>query len=391
MPGSVVGVGHDEHTLFIGGGGGVVDLRSGQLRLEPLVVGLPLGVLPVDAGLVADVDGADELVGFVGRDDAAEVDLLLGVGFDQGGLAGGGVEPHELGLVDVTLVADEVDVLVVGAKRGGVAALVDGAVVDLGELLVGADAVDLGAAGVVALGGEAKFAGVVEVITCDLVLVFVEQRLFAGRDVEAVEIVKCRVTVVETDVEGTGFAAGHARDLGADAFPGREGAGGRGFGGSPLLGHGHCLRIDGVDVVVLVALSVLHVEHVLRIVRPEVAGHGALVGGEGFGGLEGLVDALDPDVAGVVEGLHEGDELPVGRELRPGDLGVAEEGLAVDEVGEGADVGDGGGADVEGGGLGVGHGREGGDERGGEGEPRGGHVRVVLVSEWKCSCGEVDP
>ena len=46
---------------------------------------------------------------------------------------------------------------------------------------------------------------------------------------------------------------------------------------------------------------------------------------------KGSLGLLDPDVAGVLLGLEERDVLAVGRELRAGDLGVAEEQLAVDE------------------------------------------------------------
>jgi hypothetical protein len=89
---------------------------------------------------------------------------------------------------------------------------------------------------------------------------------------------------------------------------------------------------SGPDVEVLVAVVVLDEEDLPAVARPEEAGDGPLgLGRDEVGLVVALPRLLDPHVAGVLPGLQERDVLPVGRQLRRGDLGVAEEQLAVEE------------------------------------------------------------
>ena len=111
-------------------------------------------------------------------------------------------------------------------------------------------------------------------------------------------------------------------------FEVRDVARGRGLLALGVRGRG----VDGPDVVVLVAVVVLDVEDQPAVARPEERGDRPLgLGREQPCLLEGLARLLHVDVARVVPGLQERDVLPVGRELRRGDLGVAEEQLAVEQ------------------------------------------------------------
>ena len=104
--------------------------------------------------------------------------------------------------------------------------------------------------------------------------------------------------------------------------------------GASLPGGVRRGRVDGPHVVVLVAVVVLDVEDVLAVAGPEEPGNRPLrLGREQAGLLEGLAGLLHVDVAGVLPRLQEGDVLAVGGELRRGDLGVAEEQLAVEQRG----------------------------------------------------------
>jgi hypothetical protein len=88
---------------------------------------------------------------------------------------------------------------------------------------------------------------------------------------------------------------------------------------------------------------VLHVEDALAVLRPEVAAHGAGgVGRHRLGGVERLVYALHPDVHDAPVRLDERHLFPVGGELGPGALRIAEERLPVDEGRELALILDGG-------------------------------------------------
>ena len=91
-------------------------------------------------------------------------------------------------------------------------------------------------------------------------------------------------------------------------------------------------RIDGVDVVVFVAVVVFHVEDVFAVAAPEIAGDRPLgLGGEQPRRAERLVHALHVDVARVFPRLLKRQILSVGRKLRARDFGIAEDQLAVDQ------------------------------------------------------------
>src|SRR5690606_11407165 len=91
-------------------------------------------------------------------------------------------------------------------------------------------------------------------------------------------------------------------------------------------------RVDRIEIEVLVAVAVLNEQDVAAVPAPEeLRDRPALVGRGGTRRVERLFGALHPDVAYAVERLKECYVLAVGRERRAGELGVAEEDLAVDQ------------------------------------------------------------
>src|SRR6202012_1527106 len=82
---------------------------------------------------------------------------------------------------------------------------------------------------------------------------------------------------------------------------------------------GRELRIDGIDVEILIAAGVLYVEDVLRIAAPEITADGAACfGADGTRRAEGFIGSLDPDVACALVGLQERQIAAVRRNLRAG-------------------------------------------------------------------------
>ena len=332
-----VAVARDEPRPLVLGRARGHDLAARELRVEKGEVRGP-GVVPrVDALAVAVVDRRHEFVGDVGEDGAAEVHLPLRVALDERLLAGLGVEEDELDEVAVApgsrpgqaLVGLHVDAAAVRVEAHRPARLHDRARVDdLAELAV-ADAEQLGRAVGRRAEGQADVAVEVRHPARDALRVFDEQLALARLEVDAVDVVPGRVAVVEADQDVAGVALGHVQDDGARAVGGRQVARRR-----HALGAGGRVRVDGPDVVVLVAALVLDVEHVALVAAPEEARHGAVVGGERARRLEGLVDALDPDVHHAVERLAEREVGAVGRELGARDLGVPEEDGPVEELGE---------------------------------------------------------
>ena len=136
------------------------------------------------------------------------------------------------------------------------------------------------------------------------------------------------VAVVEPDVDRVRIAPGHFVDERARAFNISEITGGRNLSAGGRLRGG----IHSVDVIVLITVLVLNVEDVLAVAAPEVRRDGPLrVGSDRLRRAEGLLGLLDPDVAGLAERFQESNVLPVRRNLRPGNLRIAEEQLAVND------------------------------------------------------------
>ena len=135
------------------------------------------------------------------------------------------------------------------------------------------------------------------------------------------------VAIVYTDVDRVGLTARHGIDSGPHAFC----VGEISRGGHVLSCGGRVGRIDGVDVVILVAGFILNEEDVLAIARPEVTRDRPLgVGGYRLCISEGLGRLLHPDVARAFEGFDKGDKRAVRGDLGAGNFRVTKEQLAVD-------------------------------------------------------------
>src|SRR5206468_10566362 len=95
---------------------------------------------------------------------------------------------------------------------------------------------------------------------------------------------------------------------------------------------GRCGGIDCVDVEILVAALVLHIQDVLAVPTPEILRDRSLdVVGYELCGCVRIAEPLYPNVASVLVWLEEGDVASVGRDLRTGDLRIAEEELEVEK------------------------------------------------------------
>ncbi len=319
--------GGDDPDAVVARGRDRLDLLVSDLLLQEVVVGPERLVAEVDPRPVVLVSRRDELVRRLREDRAAEIDALHRVGLDDFLRAGRGVEEQETREVGVALVRLEVDARVVPPEAVEAAGLEDGAGVH-GLEAVGVHAEDLRVALVGRPLRHPENAGVVERPARDPLRVLPHERPLARRDLDLVDVVPGGVPVVQPDVDRVGVALGQRVDLGACALRVRQVA----RGGRLLSGFRRGGRVDGPDVVVLVAVVVLDEEDPLAVARPEEAGDGPLrLRGDEVRFVIALGRPLDPDVPRVLPGLQEGNVHPVRRQPRGGDLRVAEEQLAVEE------------------------------------------------------------
>ena len=307
------------------------ELGVAAARLQPAVVRREFRVLPVDPHPVVLVERGDGSVGDLGEQHATQVIALQRVALDRAHRSARRIEQHQRGQIH-TLVGVQVHEAVVRIEADRPALLGDVAAVDTRERVL-IDAQDLGVASVRGAQREAQPPLVVERPPGDALGVLADERALAGRNAHPVEVVPGLVAVVEPHEHDVRLVPRQLIDLGARSF--RVG---------DVAGRWHLPaarwrvgRVDRVDVEVLIPVVVLHVQQVPAIAAPEVAGNrpvslGAhrLRGGERLGGL------LDPDVAHSLVGLDEREIAAVGRDLRVGDLHLAEERLAVDEGRQGS-------------------------------------------------------
>ena len=315
-----VGARDDDVEPLVPGRGLEADLLAGELLLQQVVVGLPSLVLPDVARLV------DDVIRHVREDHVAQIDAILRIGFDDLFFARLHVEEREPGEIGA-LVRFEIDARTVFMKVQRPACFEYVAAVDLREAVV----VDTEYFRVAVFGDtrrEAQLVRQVELPVDEPFGVLAQERPLAGRDADLVEVVPRLVAIVEADVDQIRIGLGHEVDARLHAL--RVGDVAR--GGDVAAGGRLIRRLDGVHVEVLVAELILGVEHVLRVPALEVRGDRPLgIGGDRFGLIECLVGSFHPDVARPLEGLEEGQELAVGRNLRARDLGIAEEKIAVDD------------------------------------------------------------
>ncbi len=136
------------------------------------------------------------------------------------------------------------------------------------------------------------------------------------------------IAVVQANIDGVRIVLGYIHKLHANAFEPSEVARGGSVRASARFG----CRVDGVNVVVFVAVVIFHVKNVFAVAAPEIAGDRALeFSGEQPCRVERLVHALDIDVARVFPWLLKRQILSVGRQLRTRDFGIPEDQLAVDQ------------------------------------------------------------
>lgn len=92
------------------------------------------------------------------------------------------------------------------------------------------------------------------------------------------------------------------------------------------------VRVDGVEVEVLVAALIVNEQNKLAVTTPEETPDRAFrFIGQQARVREWLIRALDPNVQRIFMRFEEGDELAVGRNRRPRDFRVAEQYFAVNQ------------------------------------------------------------
>src|SRR6185436_18513606 len=97
-------------------------------------------------------------------------------------------------------------------------------------------------------------------------------------------------------------------------------------------GRGFSGRVDGVNVEVLIAVVVFHVQDVLAVAAPEVCRYRTFgFRGQKAGRAERLVDTLDINIARVFPRLGKRNVIPIGRYLGTCDFGVSEKQVAVND------------------------------------------------------------
>ena len=175
---------------------------------------------------------------------------------------------------------------------------------------------------------EPQLAAVVEDPAGDLRVVLAQQRPLAGRNLHAIQVVPCRVPIVQPDKNDVWLLGRYVVNESTDALR---------LGEIPrprrvLPGRRTVVRVHRVDVEVLVAGLILNEQDVFAVPAPEVAADRPLgIGGHQLAGRERIPGLLHPDVAGVLVRLDERNELTIWRNLRAGNFRVSENQFTVDE------------------------------------------------------------
>ncbi len=237
---------------------------AGVQLAGPLPVAAQALVVGVQHHPVAHVRRPEQLAGAVAQDRAGEVGLLVGV--EHLLLAGGDVEAHQALQVRALRAADEE------------ARAVGGEGVDAAAVLVGVRGHRTQLAGLVVAGQDLVVAArrlghrrphaplAVGGPGDDVARVAPHQLEPAGGQREPVRVEDAAAAQVERDDDVPRGGAGHRDQAGADA--GERGEVAHAARRAP---GAWTLRVDRVQVVVLVAAGVLHVEDPPRVARPAVA------------------------------------------------------------------------------------------------------------------------
>src|SRR5690606_20292436 len=134
------------------------------------------------------------------------------------------------------------------------------------------------------------------------------------------QVVPLRVAVVHAYQDRVRVPGAHADHRGRRLLEGRQ------------VARLAAVEVERIEVVVLVAAGVAHVQQGAGLVGPEVAADAAaLVTGYGAGAVE-VVGRRDPDVEHAVDRGDPAQVRAVGADLYVGALGVAEQRLARDQV-----------------------------------------------------------
>ena len=161
--------------------------------------------------------------------------------------------------------------------------------------------------------GEVDLHVVVGDVSEVAVVVLLDERHLAGFDVDTVNVVQLRVTIVDPDENLVGEVRAYLLHAGLYAVERRQ------------INDLVRIEIDAVDVPVLVAALVLDVENVSTRVGPEVRADASVcVLGNRFRGGR-VVDGTDPDVHDTVNRSTVADVLAIGAELNPGLFRVSEQ------------------------------------------------------------------
>ena len=296
-----IAVGIDDPDVLIVRARAEIHFEPRQFRLQPAVVSLEGTILEVAPVRVVFVFGEKNAV-IDARDlDVEQIDALVRIAFDLGRGAGGHIQHFQLGQVQRALVGGEVDILAAGIEIEWAAILEHAAAVQRLEAV----GIDPQGFGVAALGGshrQAQRPGIIELPDRNLVGIFAQQFFLARGDAQFVQVMPLRVAVIQSDIQNVRLGLGHGKNLRSNPFEIRQRAGRR---HAALRIRGQ-LRVDRIDVEVLIAAGVLHVQDVLRIVAPKItADRPARFRAHRARRAERLIRAFHPNIAGSLVGLQE--------------------------------------------------------------------------------------
>jgi len=297
----------DQHLAQVAGHAVDADFTVRQAGGEGLPQGCGGVGLGIDAHTIAHVEGGQQFVGFGMEAGAGKVDLIIRVFFHQGPLAGFDIQEHELGQVHFATVGGDVDMLAVRMESGRIHVLFVSCGGDLMQALHIHPQQFAAAAGCGPV-SQAQFAFVVEHPEANALRVLTHEGALAGGNVDSINIVVTGIAVVQADHHHIGIVLGYGENLGTYTINGCQVASRRHTG----VRFDLAVRIHSPDMEVLVAALVLDVQQILAVAAPEVAGHGAFIGGDGLGVVEGRIGGLDPDISGALVGLHEAHPLAIG-------------------------------------------------------------------------------
>ena len=303
----------DQPLPLIRGAGNDRNLTAWKLGLQPSIIRFKRLVAEIPALAIVGIKRRHQFIGVFGEPRRSKVNVPQRIGFHGFQLARRGIQKRERRKIQRALVGLNVNTLRVPVKLHRIASLKDIAGVD-GRETAGIHAQNFLIARVLHPLSQAQIAFQIEDPGRNSVGVPANERALAGGDTQLVEIVPALVAIVEADIDHVRIALGRAEQHHPHPFQVGEIARWRSI---TVLGRSGA-GINRVDVEVLVAGVVFHVDDVLAVPSPqESCNRPGSLGGHQTRGAEWIGGLLDPNIARFLPRFKKRDVFAVGRELAP--------------------------------------------------------------------------